>query len=186
MLNAKHLAILILALSLVVAGCAAPTAAPTPKPTKVTMLLDWTPNTNHTGLYVAKAKGWYAEQGLDVDIIQPGEGGTPVQLIAADKGDFGISFQEEVTHARATDIPVISIGAIIQHNTSGFASVKDKNITQPKGFEGKKYGAFGLPIEQQVLDVLMKCDGGDVNKVTFVDIGASDPLMAIQREMDFV
>ena len=155
-------------------------------PTKVTVMLDWTPNTNHTGLFVAQEKGWYREQGLQVEIVQPGQGGTPVPLVASGKADFGISFQEEVTNARATDVPVVSIAAIIQHNTSAFISLRDKGITRPRDFEGKKYGAFGLPIERQMIEALMKCDGGDVNKVTFVDIGSSDPLTAIQRDLDFV
>ena len=155
-------------------------------PTRLTLMLDWTPNTNHTGLFVAREKGWYREQGLEVEIIQPGQGGTPVQLVASGKADLGISFQEEVTNARATGIPVVSIAAIIQHNTSAFMSLQSKGITRPKDFEGRKYGAFGLPIERQVLDVLMKCDGGDVNKVTMVEIGSSDPLTAIQRDLDFV
>ena len=163
------------------AGCAARPAA---GPTKVTMMLDWAPNTNHTGLFVAQAKGWYKDQGLDVEIVQPGQGGTPVSLVAAGKADFGISFQEEVTNARATDVPVVSIAAIVQHNTSALISLKSKGIARPKDLEGKKYAAFGLPIERQVLDVLMKCDGADVNKLQFVDIGSSDPLTAISRDMD--
>jgi len=171
-----------LVLMMPLAGCAKRVEGPT----KVTLMLDWAPNTNHTGFFVARDKGWYREEGLDVDIVQPGQGNTPVSIVASGKADFGISFQEEVTNARATDVPVVSIAALIQHNTSIFISLKDKGITRPKDLEGKKYGAFGLPIERQVLDVLMKCDGGDVNKVTFVDIGSSDPLTAIGRDMDFV
>ena len=155
-------------------------------PTRVTVMLDWAPNTNHTGLYVAQALGLYAKQGLQVDIVQPGQSTTAVSTVASGKADFGISFQEEVTDARATDVPVVSIAAVVQHNTSALMSLASKNITRPKDLEGKKYGSFGLPIERQELDVLMKCDGGDVNKVQFVDIGASDPLMAIQRDVDVV
>ncbi|HOR00563.1 MAG TPA: ABC transporter substrate-binding protein [Anaerolineae bacterium] len=163
------------------AGCAARPAA---GPTKVTLLLDWAPNTNHTGFYVAQAQGWYQAQGLEVEIVEPGQTGTPVPVVAAGKADFGVSFQEEVTNARATDVPVVSIAAIVQHNTSVLVSLQDRGITRPKDLEGKKYASFGLPIERQVLSVLMKCDGGDVAKVQFTDIGASDPLTAISRDMD--
>ncbi len=166
--------------AVLLAGCGGRPAGPV----KVTLMLDWAPNTNHTGFYVARDKGWYKAQGLEVEIVQPGQGGTPVALVASGKADFGVSFQEEVTNARATDVPVVSIAAIVQHNTSALISLKDRGITRPKDLEGKKYAAFGLPIERQVLDVLMKCDGGDVNKVQFVDIGSSDPLTAIQRDMD--
>ncbi len=154
-------------------------------PVKVTVMLDWTPNTNHTGLYVAEDRGWYREQGLEVEIVQPGQGGTPVQLVATNKADFAISFQEEVTNARATGIPVVSIAAIIQHNTSALISLEDRGITRPKDLEGKRYGAFGLPIEEQVLGGLMECDGADPKRLEFVNIGSSDPLTAIQqRDVD--
>src|SRR5665811_17165 len=103
---------------------------------KITVVLDWVPNTNHTGIYVAVANGYYAEEGLDVDIIQPTEGGS-ADLIAAGKGEFGISYQEQITYARTADtpLPVVAIAAVIQHNTSGFASPVEKNIKTPSDFE---------------------------------------------------
>lgn len=151
---------------------------------KVTVMLDWFPNTNHTGLYVAKDKGYFAEEGLDVDIVQPSEGGNP-QLIAAGKGDFAVSYQEEVTVARSQDVPVVAIAAVIQHNTSGFASPADRNIKTPKDFEGKTYGGWGSPSETAMLKVLMAKYGADVNKVNIVNIGSSDFFAAIQKNIDF-
>lgn len=150
----------------------------------VTAMLDWVPNTNHTGLYVALDKGWYKEQGLDVKVVEPAESGVE-QVVASGQAQFGVSYQEGVTNARAQDVPIVSIAAVIQHNTSGFASPKDKNITRPKDFEGKKYGAFGSPTEHQVLQALMEADGGDVSKVQFVDIGSTDFFVATQRDVDF-
>ena len=106
---------------------------------EVTVVLDWTPNTNHTGLYVAADKGYFEEEGLDVEIILPGEAGAD-QLVASGQAEFAVSYQESITEARIQDIPIVSIAAVIQHNTSGFASLEDKNITTPKDFEGKSYG----------------------------------------------
>jgi len=128
----------------------------------VKVLLDWYPNTNHTGLYVALDKGYYKEEGLDVEIIQPPEGGSP-ELIAAGQGDFGISYQEQITYARTAEnpIPVKAIAAIIQHNTSGFASPVEKNIKSPRDFEGKKYGGWGSPMEEAMLKALMQKEGAD-------------------------
>ena len=62
------------------------------KTEKITIVLDWVPNTNHTGIYVAKEKGYYGEAGLEADIVQPAEGGS-ADLIAAGKGEFGISYK---------------------------------------------------------------------------------------------
>ena len=120
---------------------------------KVSVVLDWTPNTNHTGLYVAKEKGYFKEQGLDVEIILPGETGAD-QLVASGNAEFGVSYQESITQARIQGVPIVSIAAVIQHNTSGFASPVAKNIKSPKDFEGKTYGGWGSPVEKAVLDSL--------------------------------
>ena len=175
----------LLAVALIAVSCQAGAPPTAPSPTPVVAMLDWFPNTNHTGLYVALDKGWYAQEGLEVEIIQPAEGSTLVQVIAAGQADFGISYQEEVSHARAEDIPIVSIAAVIHHNTSGFASPEDRGITRPRDFEGKRYGSWGSPIERAVLDVLMACDGGDVNEVEFIDIGWADYFTVVQRDVDF-
>ncbi|GAB4194472.1 MAG: ABC transporter substrate-binding protein [Roseiflexaceae bacterium] len=148
--------------------------------------LDWTPNTNHTGLYVARDKGYYRDVALNVEIVQAQEGGTVEQLVAAGRLDFGISYQEGVTQARVEGLPIVSVAAVIQHNTSGFASRASAGITSPKDFEGKKYGAYGSPVERAVIQGLMECAGADVNKVQFVDIGSTDFFVATERgDVDF-
>lgn len=155
-------------------------------PVDVTLGLDWTPNTNHTGIYVADSNGYFTQEGLTVDILQTQEGGTVEQLVATGRLDFGISYQENVTLARTEDLPIVSIAAIIQHNTSGFASRAEAGITQPKDFAGKKYGTWGSPMEKAVIEELMTCDGGDFSAVEFVDIGTSDFFVATERgDIDF-
>jgi ABC-type nitrate/sulfonate/bicarbonate transport system substrate-binding protein len=176
--------IIILVVSLL-AGCSnEKTKSTAPAQQKVTVMLDWFPNTNHTGLYVAKDKGYFEQEGLDVEIVQPGEGGNP-QLVASGKAEFAVSYQEEVTVARSQDVPVVAIAAVIQHNTSGFASPADRNIKTPKDFEGKTYGGWGSPSETAMLKVLMSKYGADVNKVTVVNIGSSDFFAAVQKDVDF-
>jgi ABC-type nitrate/sulfonate/bicarbonate transport system substrate-binding protein len=166
-------------------GCAPKPVAPaTPK--KVTVLLDWTPNTNHTGLYVAKDLKYYEAEGLDVEIIQP-SAGSAVDLVAADKAQFGVSYQEEVTFARTaeTPLPIKAIAAVIQHNTSGFASSKAKNITSPKDFENHTYGGWGSPVEEATLKALMASVGADYSKMKTADIGSMDFFAAQSAGIDF-
>ena len=151
---------------------------------EVTMVLDWTPNTNHTGLYVAQEKGYFEEQGLDVEIILPGEAGAN-QLVASNQAEFGIGAQESLTEARVQDIPIVSIAALIQHNTSGFASPKSKGIESPSDYEGKTYGGWGAPVEKAVLGSIMEQDGADVEKVDIVNIGNSDFFTAVERDINF-
>ncbi|WP_073157309.1 ABC transporter substrate-binding protein [Seinonella peptonophila] len=151
----------------------------------VTVVLDWTPNTNHTGLYVAKAKGYFKEQGLDVKMMQP-ESVTAEQLVAKGKANFGISTQESLTFARMQGIPLVSIAAIIQHNTSGFASTIDKKIDRPKAFAGKVYGGFGSPVEKPIIDTLMKQDGAASQSVRINNVGNVDFFHALKKGIDFM
>lgn len=151
---------------------------------EITLVLDWTPNTNHTGLYVAQDQGYFEEQGLDVEIVLPGESGAN-QLVAAGRADFGISAQEQLTEARVQDIPIVSIAAIIQHNTSGFASPVEKEIESPADFEGKTYGGWGAPVEEAVIESLMKQENASVEEVEFVNMGDTDFFTAVERDIDF-
>ena len=152
--------------------------------THVTFSLDWTPNTNHTGIYVAKEKGFFEEQGLDVEILLPGEVGVN-QLLAAGKADFGVSYQEGLTQARSEGLPIVSIAAVIQHNTAGYASPVDKDITGPKDFEGKKFGAYGSDLERAMMKTIMENENADIEEVEFITTGDSDFFVAVERDVDF-
>ena len=157
----------------------------TRNPAEVTFVLDWTPNTNHTGIYVALDMGYFEDAGLDVEIIQPAEG-TAEQLVAAGTAQFGISYQENVTFARAQGMPIVSLAAVIQHNTSGFISMKDEGIMSPADFEGKKYGGWGTEIEETTVKYLMEQNGADPSKVEIVTMGDTDFFASADAgEVDF-
>lgn len=151
--------------------------------TPVLVTLDWTPNTNHTGLYVALEQGLYAKEGLDVKIVQPGQGYTD-QIVATGNSEFGISYQENVTRARTENLPLVSIAAVIQHNTSGFASLKSSKILTPKDFENKRYGSWDSPSELAVVNAVMQKNGADFTKVKVVS-GITDFFSTIGRDADF-
>lgn len=170
----------------VISGCSTTKKEENKTLEKATVILDWTPNTNHTGLYVAKEKGYFAEEGLDVDIIQPSEGSTST-LVAAEKGDFGVSYQEDVTYALTGDepLPIKAVATIIQHNTSGFAAPKSKNIKSVKDFEGKVYGGWGSPSEEAVLKAVMEKNGSDFSKLNIINMGNDDFFAATEKNVDF-
>jgi len=169
-------------LALILSACVGGGGGETPAAelTDVTLMLDWVPNTNHTGIFVAQSEGYFEEEGLNVEIIQPGEVYAE-QAVAGGAADFGISFQEQVTLARADAVPIVSIAAIIQHNTSGFASPAALGVESPVGWEGLRYGSWGSPFEAPTIEGLMACDGGDFEAVTFVDTGYTDPLALLQQ-----
>ena len=87
---------------------------------KITFVLDWTPNTNHTGLYVAIANGYFDEAGIEVEVVQPPEDGAEV-LVGSGRAQFGVSFQDYIAPALVgkSPLPITAVAALVQHNTSG-------------------------------------------------------------------
>ena len=155
--------------------------------TKLTVVLDWTPNTNHTGLYVAQKNGYFADNGLEVTIEQPPEDGAEA-LVASGKAQFGVSFQENVASALTADspLPITAVAALIQHNTSGIISLKKNNITSPKDMAGHSYASWNTPIEKAILKDVIEKDGGDFSKVKMIYNSATDVVTALQTNIDTV
>ena len=145
-----------------------------------TVVLDWTPNTNHAGLFLADAEGWYADAGLDVDIVEPGDSSS-LQLLATGRADVAVSVAEELVPARAEGLPVRSVAAIIGHNTSSLVSLAEAGITRPRDLEGRTYGGWGGQLEEALLHKLVACDGGDPETVRFVDVGEADYRIGMER-----
>ena len=154
---------------------------------KIKIVLDWVPNTNHTGLYVAKDLGYFKDEGLDVEIVQPPEGSTTA-LIGAGGAEFGISFQDTLakSFAKESPVPVTAVAAILQHNTSGIISLKEKGIDSPKKLEGKKYATWEDNIEQAILKKLVTDDKGDFSKVKLIPYTITDVVTGLKTDVDAV
>lgn len=150
---------------------------------KVTFVLDWTPNTNHTGIYAAQALGYFEEAGLQVEIAQPPEDSS-VALVASGKADFSISFQDSLAAAYAGDdsMPVTAVGAVIQHNTSGIISREGEGMDQPKGMEGHSYATWNGAIELATLEQVVEADGGDFNKIELIPSTVTDEVTALKTD----
>lgn len=159
----------------------------TTDPNKISFVLDWTPNTNHTGVYVALAKGYYEEEGLQVEIIQPPEDGAD-SAVGSGQAQFGVSFQENLGTALASEqpLPITAVAAIIDHNTSGIISLVEKNIQTFKDLEGKKYATWGLPVEQAILKYAVEESGGDFSKVELVPHSGADAISLLNSGVDAV
>lgn len=148
---------------------------------KITLVLDWTPNTNHTGFYVAQEKGYFEEAGLEVDIVQPPEDGASV-LVANGKAQFGIDFQDTIAPAWANEspLPVTAVAALIQHNTSGVISRKGEGLDSPKGMEGKAYATWDMEVEKAIVQNVVEADGGDYSKIEMIPSNVTDEVTALK------
>ena len=148
---------------------------------KITFVLDWTPNTNHTGLYVAQKLGYFEEAGLEVEIVQPPEDGAVV-LVASGKAQFGVSFQDSLAPAfvEGEAIPVTAVASVIQHNTSGIISRAGEGMDTPKGMEGHSYATWNGSIELATVQKVMEADGGDYSKLELIPSTVTDEVSALK------
>lgn len=174
----KYLFVSIFILMLVLTGCSSDEQL-----TKVTLMLDYTPNTNHTGIYAADSLGYYEDAGIDLEIIQPSDIATE-SVVASGSSEFGISVGENVAMFNQSDDSLLSIYGILNTNTSGFLSRADRNITRPKDFEGKTYCGWGMDIETSLINYIVSADGGDPSKVNIIT--ASSNLTSSEDECDLI
>lgn len=153
------------------------------KLTDITVVLDWTPNTNHTGLYTAIENGYYKEAGFNVEIVQPPDDGAEA-LVGSGKAQFGVSFQDTLAPTFASDssLPITAVAAILQHNTSGIISRKGDGIDRPKGMEGKQYATWDQDIEKAIIKDVVKTDGGDPEKIKMIPSTVTDEVSALKAK----
>ncbi len=184
------LALLLAVVPLLASACgtgASATQSPSPSGnlTSVSLALDWTPNTNHTGIYVAQQKGWYRAQGLDLNILPYSSSIAPETLVATGKADFAISFTESVTAARASGQDLVSVAAVIQHNTSALVTLKSSGLDTVAKLAGKRYAGFGAPYEQPIIQQVLSC--GAAPSTNFQNVTTDlDPIAALKSgQFDF-
>lgn len=134
-------------------------AASRPRQTTVTLALDWTPNTDHTGFFVAKTLGYYREAGIRLKII-PYTTTLPDELVSAGKADFGISFESEVAIDETQGLPVTSVMAILQHMASVVGYRPGAGISRPRDLVGKTFAWDGGTDEIASIEYLINHDGG--------------------------
>ena len=166
-------------------AAASASASPFAGPARpVRLALDWTPNTNHTGFFVAQAKDWYRDAGVELQVL-PYSSATPEALVAAGQAECGISFQDAMTFAVAAGAPLVSVMAILQHTAQEIAVLESSAIKRPRDLDGKTYAGFGYPNEDPTLKAVIKADGGkgDFTTVT-LDTAAYEALYA--KRADFV
>lgn len=172
------------ALVLLLSACGAPEAADGSKEslTPVSICLEWTPNTNHTGLYAAQALGYFKEAGLDVEILQPPEDGASA-LCAAGRTEFAVTAQDTFAAALAREEPlgITAVAAILQHDTSGIISRSGEGMDRPRGLEGRTYSTYNGLIELAMMQRVVELDGGDFSKVNLVPYALNDEAGALRE-----
>ena len=158
------------------AGCGGNNTAEKPAESgelkELDVVLDWYPNALHAFLYEAIDKGYYAQEGLKVNIRFPSNANDAISLVAAGKADIGLYYQQDVIQARAEqNVPVKSIGAVVQAPLNIILSLKEKNITSPSDLVGKTIGYAGTELSEALIRSIMENVGADYSDVTMIDVG---------------
>ncbi|MBQ3339638.1 MAG: ABC transporter substrate-binding protein [Atopobiaceae bacterium] len=147
----------------------------------VSFVLDYSPNVNHTGIYVAMEKGFFADEGIEVEIVPVPADGSDA-LIGTGGAHMGMTYQDYIANslASANPMPYTAVAAVVQHNTSGIMSRAEDGITSAKNMEGHTYATWGLPVEQATIKQIVEADGGDYDKVELVPYEVDDEVMGLQ------
>lgn len=154
---------------------------------KVSIMLDWYPNAVHSFLYVAQEKGYFEEEGIELDIQFPANPSDPINLAAAGRVTMGITYQPDVIIAKSEqNIGVKSVGVLVRSPLNHIAFLEESGIKRPKDLEGKTIGYTGIPLNEAMLETMMDADGADYNKVNMVDVGFELNSSLVTKKADAV
>jgi putative hydroxymethylpyrimidine transport system substrate-binding protein len=140
------------------------------EPERLAVMLDWLPNPNHVPLYVAQAEGFFAEEGLEVELLVPGNPADPAKLAAAGRVDLGITTGLNLIVARDAGLPLLAIGALIQHPLGGLLALKSR-ISRLEGLRGKRIGYSLEPEEPVLWRAMLGCVGLGPGDYELINVG---------------
>ena len=158
-----------------------------PETASVKLALDWYPNANHLGLFIAQQKGYFEEENLEVTMYTPSDPSTVLQTVGAGQDDFGMSYQPDVLLARNEGVPVVSILGVVQHPLNSLMTLESSGITRPGQLAGKKVGYPGIPTNEPLLETMLKHDGlSGLEDIELVNIGWNISESLISEKVDGV
>lgn len=150
-------------------------------PTAASVQFGWTPNVENMAAIVAEQKGYFAEEGIDIDILPGGPEVSADSQLVSGNADMALLDSQTLAQSVANGAPIVGIGATYQTSGSAIISLAGSGITSPKDLEGKTFGLS--QIDHRVYEPFLKAEGVDLSTVTIVDTGA-DPASLVSGEVD--
>lgn len=157
------------------------------------LALDWTPNTNHIGFFIAKDLGFYHDLGIELEILNPKDDNyllTPGKKLELDIADFAIAPFETVIslNNKANSVNAIAVYAILQEDLSSIVALKESNITSPKHLDGKIYASYKARYEDSIIKEMIKNAGGKGSvKITYPEkLGIWNTLLNNQADATWI
>ncbi|MBA3336857.1 MAG: ABC transporter substrate-binding protein [Chloroflexia bacterium] len=149
----------------------APAQAQSNQLVDISVALDWYPNANHAGLFLAQERGYFEAEGLDVTLTTPADPSTVLQTVGAGRDTFGISYQTDLLLAREQEIPVVSVAALVQHPLLAVMAREDQEINRPRDLVGTTVGMTGIPSQEAFLATMLEADGASLDEIELVNVG---------------
>ena len=140
---------------------------------QISLALAWFPNANHAGLFLAIEKGYFEEEGLEVSVYTPEDPASILQTVGTGADEFGINYQPDLLLARDQGVPVLSVASIVQSPLNSVMTLDTSGLKRPRDLDGKKIGYPGIPLNEPMLDTMLKYDGvtEGLKQVELVNVG---------------
>ena len=161
-------------------------SAPVQAADKVTLLLDWFVNPDHGPVIIAQEKGYFAEQGLDVDIIAPADPADPPKLVAAGKADIAISYQPQLHLQVAEGMPLMRVGTLVATPLNCLLVLKDGPIQAISDLKGRSVGFSVAGVEEALLSTILARHGLTMDDITLVNVNWSLSASLMSKQVDAV
>lgn len=161
----------ILALSLGLAACGEKSEDSTGQAESLSLALDFYPNPDHAGVYMAAELGYYEEAGLEVGIEAPTDPALPIKQVAAGKTDLAISYEPEVILAHEQGLDVVAIGALVNTPLTSMIWLPDSGINGVPSLKGKTIAYAGIPYQEAFLETILARGGLTTADVKAVNVG---------------
>jgi putative hydroxymethylpyrimidine transport system substrate-binding protein len=166
-------------------GCGGDGAEPG-APRGATLVLDFTPNAAHAGIYAALERGWYRQVGVDLEVREPGASSDAPKLLEAGRAEFAILDIHDLGIARERGIPIVGVAPIVQRPLASLVVRADGPVRRPRDIEGRKAGVTGLASDRAALESIVESDGGEISAVEQVTIGFNAVTSLAARRVDAV
>ncbi len=155
-------------------------------PERLTVMLDWFPNPNHVPLYVAKEEGFFAAEGLELELLVPASPSDPVKLAAVGKVDIAITTGMNLIIARAEDLPLVAIGALIQRPLGGLLALEKGGISRLEDLRGRRIGYSLEPEELILWEAMLGCVGLEPGTYELINVGFNTVAALLAGSVDAI
>ena len=161
-----------------------------PKPSgaaeKLTLLLDWFVNPDHAPLFVALEKGYFADAGLEVELIAPANPNDPPKLVAAEKADLAVSYQPQLHLQVAEGLPLVRIATLVATPLNTLLVLADGPVQSIADLKGRTVGYSVGGFEDALLGAMLERHGLSIEDVTLVNVNFSLSPSILSGQVDAV